>query len=166
MLAKPVKKHWYLLSFSVQHPGAWIPASFVHGFETMRITVPEIRLAKQLNHITDNSVMIAVCYMGLATEREINGVPEIDPPSHTSDSFREGMAAAMKVSATDSIQPVNPYSFGPGAADPQNQHAAAEWQSGFTLTRESQQALYTTAKPEPVGDTPTVLEAPRKQPTK
>lgn len=165
--AKPTKKHWYLLSFQVQHPGAWIPASFVHGFDNMRITIPELNIAKQLNQVGNNSVMLAVCYLGYATEREINGIPEIDPPSHASDSYREGVLAAMQCPVTNSIQPVNPYTTtGQDIADPHVQHAAAEWQAGYMMVREVELKNPATQQSNlPVSDEPTVLEPPRK-PTK
>lgn len=163
MIVKPVKKHWYLLSFQVQHPGAWIPSSFVHGFDNMRITIPELRVAKQINHMGDNSVMLAVSYMGYATEREINGMPEVDPPSHTSNGFNEGMVAAMTVSAGDTNQPINPYTRnGLDPNDPHVAHAASEWQAGFLLCRENQKKIPTVQPISVVGDKPTVLEEPRK----
>lgn len=158
---KPVKKHWYLLSFFVQHPGAWIPSSFVHGFDNMRITVPELRVAKQINHVGDNSVMLAVCYMGFATEREINGVPEIDPPSYTSKTFVEGFMAASLCPASDSVQPVNPYSL-MDTNDPHVQHDAEEWKLGFD-TQRTAEVTKTVSAPKIVGDKPTVLEPPPKQ---
>lgn len=156
-MVKPEKKHWYLLSFNVQHPGAWIPASFVHGFNNMRVTIPELRVAKQLNHLGDNSVMLAVCYMGYATEREINGIPEIDPPSFTSEYFREGLVAASQCDVGDSIQPVNPYSS--NVTDPQVVFAASEWKSGFDTFRDiSPKAV---DKAIQVLDKPTELNPPK-----
>ena len=158
MIHKPVKKHWYLLAFSVQHPGAWIPASFVHGFDNMRITIPELRVAKQINHLGDNSVMLAVCYMGYGTEREINGMPEVDPPSYTSDFFNEGVLAAVRNPVTNSIQPVNPYTTG-DVTDPHVQHAAAEWTAGFNSFREAEKKN-PAPNTKPLGESPTVLEPP------
>lgn len=136
-------KHWYLLSYMVQQPGLWTPSSAVVGSDTKELSIPQLNALKKAHKIPDNSVLIGVSYLGLQTEKRINGLPEIDPPTVPTDAFRLGMIAATRVSAQDPSQPVNPFVED---GTPQTRAKAAEWQEGLIAVRQAQQDRITEVR--------------------
>ncbi|AUV61822.1 hypothetical protein HWB52_gp07 [Pseudomonas phage Littlefix] len=146
-MSKAVLKHWYIASFMVQHPGLWVPTSFVFGLEEMGVTIADLHRAKHENNVPENSVIIAVSYLGFKTNKAMQGLPDIDPPTEPSEKFKEGMVAAIKYVESDSNPILNPYSLNPDN-DPQLMHDADEWNRGYRTVRTSHyDPKYDTAKP-------------------
>ncbi|TKW65233.1 MAG: hypothetical protein DI616_16030 [Paracoccus denitrificans] len=137
-MKKQEPKHWFLLSYLVQQPGLWTPTSIVVGADTMNISIPQLNGYKQAHRVPEASVMIAVSYLGFQTEKAINGLPDIDPPTIASREYDEGVIAAVKISPHDSRQPLNPYAN--GDMDPYTVAKAEEWMRGFDATRRAQAA--------------------------
>lgn len=127
-------QHWYLLSFQVQHPGLWVPLSFMHPFDEMFVSIPELLAAKEKNKVPQASVLTGVYYLGYGNERKMNGVPDLDPLSHVSEEFSEGLIAGLTIPANHHNQPINPYSINSGT-DPYEDHKSKEWSTGFNLGR-------------------------------
>lgn len=153
-MIKPVvdEKHWHLLAFMVQSPGVWTPHSVVVGSEDQNLTLPQLVNLKKAHNVPDASVLMGISYLGWMTERQINGQPDVDPPTILSEAYRQGMVAAARVNPTDPSQPVNPYD----AIDP-NIHIrakAAEWQAGFTATRTAQNDSQTLVIRQELAKTP------------
>lgn len=121
----------------VQHPGLWVPTSFLIGSESMNLTVPQLTNSKLANRVPDNSVMIACSYMGYQTEREINGQPSVEEPSVLSEAYQKGVAAAVDSAPTDPWQPQNPYQS--ATNDPHVVADNAEWERGFKSIRALQE---------------------------
>lgn len=140
---KKTEKHWFLMSFQVQHPGTWVPMSFLVALDDMGMTVPQMNAAKQANRVPDSSVLIAVSYLGYKTEKAMNGLPEVDEPTVLSDPYKEGLLAAGSVDPSSPNQPLNPYSMTNG--DPLESWKMNEWANGV----QAMQEVMRTAKPAP-----------------
>ena len=142
-MSKP-KHHWWLLSFMVQSPGAWVPTSFLHAREEMLLDIGSINKAKEVRGMANNSVLLSASYMGYCNDNVIQGLPEIDPPTTISDSYREGVIAATLVPYHDPNQPVNPYVNADGSVI--DEWASGEWSTGFQSIRAAQQSDISTVK--------------------
>lgn len=136
---KSSPKHWFLLSYWLQQPGNWVPASSVVSNDTMNLSIPTLIAMRKLKGVSEQSVLISVSYLGFMTEREVNGMPEIDPPSLVSEPFKEGMHAAIIVDKTDAFQPMNPYNAPDKDQNcPHVVYAADEWRLGYKYVRDAQ----------------------------
>lgn len=142
-MAKVLYKHWFLMSFMCQQPGVWAPFSIVVGSDEGNLTIPQIQNLKEAHNVPAASVLIAISPLGYMTEKAINGLPEVDPPTVTSAAYRQGMLAAVRVEPNAKGQPINPYG---SLGSPQDGVNAQDWQEGFTAAR-SAQADKTTPVP-------------------
>lgn len=133
-MSKKAEKHWFLMSFQVQHPGTWVPMSFLVALDDMSMSVPQMNAAKQANRVPDSSVLIAVSYLGYKTEKAMNGLPEVDEPTVLSDPYKEGLLAAGSVDPSSPSQPLNPYSMTNG--DPVEIWKMNEWANGVQAMQE------------------------------
>lgn len=127
-------KHWYLLAYQVQVPGAWVPHSIIVASDKVELNVPQLNMLKKAHQVPDGAVLVGISYMGWQTEKSINGQPEIDPPTKLSDAYRVGMVSAARVRPSDEQQPINPYS----GLTPEDMAKADEWASGFAAMRAMQ----------------------------
>ncbi|AWH15472.1 hypothetical protein [Pseudomonas phage 98PfluR60PP] len=117
------------------------------GLDEKKVPVTALNKAKQDNNISNSSVLLSVSYLGYMTDKAMNGLPDIDPPTVASEKFREGMVAAIKYQDSTTNPIINPYSVNPDN-DPQQAHDAEEWSAGYALVRTSQHdPKYDTAKP-------------------
>lgn len=160
------KKYWFLLAYMVQQPGLWVPRSILIGADTENLTVPQLNNFKQAYGVPDTSVLMSVSTLGYMTEKEINGLPEIDPPTKISHFYRQGMVAATRVNPADTSQPTNPYG---ATCTPEDMANASEWLEGFQAVRNAQ-ADSTTPVPRLEVTLPpekeAVNEAPARTPRK
>lgn len=136
-MSKP-KHHWWLLSFMVQSPGAWVPTSFLHAREEMLLDIGSINKAKEVRGLANNSVLMSASYMGYCNDNVIQGLPENDPPTTVSNAYREGVIAATLIPYHEPNQPINPYVDTNGSVI--DEWASGEWMSGFQTIRAAQQA--------------------------
>jgi hypothetical protein len=128
--------------------------SFMHPFDEMFVSIPELLVAKEKNNVPQTSVITGVSYLGYGNERKMNGVPDLDPPSHVSEAFSEGLIAGLTIPASHHNQPVNPYSINSGT-DPYEDHKSKEWSTGLHLGRSQFGKAANEIKTAPV-ETPTV----------
>ena len=127
-------KYWFLLAYQVQAPGAWVPHSIIVGSDKAELNVPQLNVLKKAHQVPDAAVLIAVSPLGWQTEKSINGLPEIDPPTKPSQAYRLGMVAASRVRISDEQQPINPFT----GTKPEEVARADEWAAGFQAVREAQ----------------------------
>lgn len=144
-------KHWYLLAYMVQSPGAWVPHSIIVGSDKPELNVPQLNNLKKAHQVPDASVLISISPLGCQTEKSINGLPDIDPPTKPSDAYRLGMVAAARVRASDENQPINPFISGV----PEEAARAEEWAAGFQAVRDAQNDVMS----------PVVTATPARPPT-
>ena len=135
-MSKEASKHWFLMSFMIQQPGVWAPFSTVVGSEELNLTIPQLNAMKKAYQVPEASVMLSISYLGYMTEKKINGLPDVDPPTQISDFYRQGMVAATRVLESDPAQPLNPYGVHDASAE--EMAKAREWQDGFNAVRTAQ----------------------------
>ena len=158
-------KYWFLLSYMTQQPGVWVPHSVVVGAESPNLTVPQLNKLKEAYGVPMASVLMSVSALGFMTEKEINGLPEIDPPTTISAFYRQGMVAATRVNPADTSQPMNPYG---ATGAPEDMAKASEWMEGFQAVRNAQ-ADSTTPVPRlelPKEPEKEIIDSPRDQPVR